>query len=230
MDEFNDLPSFQDDDEPEIWDEFQWEEFMREADKRTEKYSRLFEKYLDHPDRDNIIAKKMGWDHLLDESDDDEEIWDDIPDVDFTEEGEEWKRVTGYEPTEFDSVENLPVYQLAYQFTLDSIDLIENRFENENVSDESIKDFASSVIIPPAKIAGGFAMGFELESLGGNIANCKRGLNAANKMLIALQEMRENQILDRETFQEFYARGKEVRDSLGIYIVELRERFRRGIP
>ena len=227
MTEFNESYSFQDDDEPEIWDEFQWEEFMREADKRTEKYSQLFEKYLDHPDRDNIIAKEMGWDHLLDESEDDDK-WDEFFDVDIIEDGEEWKELTGYEPTEFDSFENLPVHRLAYQYTIDSIDLIENRFENEN--DESLQAFARSVIIPPAKIAGGFGMGFELESLGGNIANCKRGLNASNRMLTALQGLRDKKILDEKTFQDFYSRGKEVRDELGIYIVELRERFRRGIP
>ncbi|MDZ7721030.1 MAG: hypothetical protein U5K72_19575 [Balneolaceae bacterium] len=154
--------------------------------------------------------------------------WDEFLDVNFVEEGEEWKQVTGYEPTEFDSVENLPVYQLAYQFTIDSINLIESRFENKN--DESINAFAQSVIIPAAKIAGGFGMGFELEFIGGNIANCKRGLNAANRVLTALQEMRDKKILDQKTFQNFYSRGKEVRDELGIYIVELRERFRRGIP
>lgn len=228
MNEFNEESAFGDDEEPEIWDEFQWEEFMRETDKRTEKYSQLFQKYLDHPDRDKIIAKEMGWDHLLDESED-EGKWDEfLEDVDFVEEGEEWKQKTGYDPTEFDSFENLPVYQLAYEYTIDAIRLIDEQFENDN--DESIQAFARSVIIPPAKIAGGFGMGFDLESLGGNIANCKRGLNAANRMLTALQKMKEKKILDQETFQDFYSRGKEVRDELGIYIVELRERFRRGIP
>ncbi|MDR9363865.1 MAG: hypothetical protein RI575_00895 [Balneolaceae bacterium] len=227
MSEFNEESSFGNDEEPEIWDEFQWEEFMREADKRTEKYSQLFEKYLDHPDRDNIIAKEMGWDHLLDETEDDDK-WDEFLDVDFIEEGEEWKQSTDFESYEINSLENLPVYQLAYEFSIDCINLIENRFENEN--DESIHLFARSVIIPPAKIAGGFGMGFELESLGGNIANCKRGLNAANRMLKALQQLRNKDLLDRETFQDFYERGKEVRDHLGIYIVELRERFKRRIP
>lgn len=227
MSDFDQEPAFGDNEEPEFWDEFQWEEFMREADKRTEKYSQLFEKYLDHPDRDNIIAKEMGWDHLLDESEDAGK-WDELPDGDILEEGEEWKKGTGYDTTEFGDVENFPVYQLACQFTIDSIDLIESRFEN--VNDDSIHTFSRSVIIPPAKIAGGFGMGFELESLGGNIANCKRGLNAANSMLNALQEMRDRKILDQKTFQDFYSRGKEVRDELGIYIVELRERFRRGIP
>lgn len=213
--------------EPEIWNEFQWEEFMREADKRTEKYSQLLEKYIDHPDCDNIIAKEMGWNHLLDESEDND-FWDEISDINSVEEGEEWKDVTGFETVTFDNFENLPVYQLAYEFSIDCMGLIDNHLEDKN--DESIHLFARSVIIPPAKIAGGFGMGFELESLGGNIANCKRGLHAANRTLIALQELRNKKLLDPETFQDFYSRGKEVRDELGIYIVELRERFKRGIP
>lgn len=227
MSEFNEDSVFDDNEEHEIWDEFQWEEFMREADKRTEKYSKLFEKYLDHPDRDNIIAKEMGWDHLLDESED-EDDWNEFGDINYVEEGEEWKEETGFESTEFNNLENLPVYQLAYEFSIDCINLIEDQFENEN--DESIHSFARSVIIPPAKIAGGFGMGFELESIGGNIANCKRGLHAANRTLTALQELRNKKLLDQETFQGFYNRAKEVRDGLGIYIVELRERFRKGIP
>lgn len=45
----------------EEWDEFRCEELLRESDARGDKYRRLFEKYLDHPDRDRIIAHEMGW-------------------------------------------------------------------------------------------------------------------------------------------------------------------------
>ena len=45
----------------EEWDEFRCEELLRESDARGEKYRRLIEKYLDHPDRERIIAHEMGW-------------------------------------------------------------------------------------------------------------------------------------------------------------------------
>lgn len=45
----------------EEWDEFRCEELLRESDARGEKYRRLLETYLDHPDRDRIIAHEMGW-------------------------------------------------------------------------------------------------------------------------------------------------------------------------
>lgn len=44
--------------------EFEWEQFMRESDKTAERFSKLFETYADHPDRDRIIAREMGWEWL----------------------------------------------------------------------------------------------------------------------------------------------------------------------
>jgi hypothetical protein len=48
----------------EEWDEFRCEELLRESDARGDKYRRLLEKYLDHPDGDRIIAHEMGWDRI----------------------------------------------------------------------------------------------------------------------------------------------------------------------
>ena len=45
----------------EIWDEYTWERFLQKQDSNTEKYFQLFETYIDHPDRDEIIAEEMGW-------------------------------------------------------------------------------------------------------------------------------------------------------------------------
>ncbi len=224
-----------DDDENEIWDEHRWEEFMQEADKRTDKYSELLDKYMDHPDRDKIIAKEMGWDWLAErlEEDETEDFSEEDNWADFfiheIEEGEEWKEAAGYQSLEtfnFDDVENLPVYQQAFEYTISAFELLDTHLKDK--SDESINAFASSVGVPAAKIAGGYGMGFEMDSLGGNIANCKRGLKAANNTLIALQDMRKKGLIDQKIYLDFYERGKEVRDNLGIYIVELREKFRRG--
>jgi hypothetical protein len=49
------------------WDEFDYEKFLRETDARTEKYAELLDKYMDHPDRDRIIAREMGWTELEEE-------------------------------------------------------------------------------------------------------------------------------------------------------------------
>lgn len=231
MSDYNEWPEKSDENEdPQIWDEYKWEEFMQESDKRTEHYILLLEKYKDHPDSKRLIAIEMGWDHISDELDD-EEDWmfpsDDFI-IDDSEEGEKWKQGTIYEdPSGFDEIENFPLYQKAQQFTHDSIDLIQSLLNDSD--DESVNAFAGSVILPPAKIAGGFGFGFDIESLGGNIANNKRGLAAANRMLDSLADLREKKIIGQKTFQDFYSRGKDVRDELAIYIVELREQFRNGI-
>ncbi len=60
------------DDQPErVWDEYQWERFLQQQDRKTEHYMDLLEKYMDHPDRDQIIAREMGWNHLLDGAEED---------------------------------------------------------------------------------------------------------------------------------------------------------------
>jgi len=214
--------------DPEIWDEHRWEEFFRESDKRTDKYSQLLDKYMDHPDRDRLIAEEMGWNHILDEDDYENKEWMNEVFLDELEDGEKWKQLTGFEPTDFDSFENLPLYKKAFEFTIDAMNMIDEHLAD--VDDESVNHFCLAVTIPSAKIAGGFGLGFEMEGLGGNIANCKRGLSAANQMLNALYEMGNKELLDRNIYLEYHNRAKEVRDELAVYIVELRERFRRGFP
>src|SRR5207302_835313 len=72
--------------EPErIWDEYEWERFLQQQDGKTEKYMQLLETYLDDPDRDEIIAREMGWTQLLDAQDWGAEV-DALLDKDGTEE------------------------------------------------------------------------------------------------------------------------------------------------
>lgn len=59
---------FESEDEERVWDEYDWERFLQQQDQKTEKYMELLERYLDDPNRDGIIAREMGWNHLLDEN------------------------------------------------------------------------------------------------------------------------------------------------------------------
>ena len=49
--------------EERVWDEYDWERFLQQQDRKTEKYMELLEKYIDDPNRDQIIAREMGWHH-----------------------------------------------------------------------------------------------------------------------------------------------------------------------
>lgn len=50
------------------WDEFDYENLLRESDARADKYSELLDRYMDHPDRDEIVDRLMGWTGDDDES------------------------------------------------------------------------------------------------------------------------------------------------------------------
>lgn len=52
--------------------EFEWEQELRDADRRAEAYQEAFEKYRDHPEREKMIAAALGWDDDPLEDDPDE--------------------------------------------------------------------------------------------------------------------------------------------------------------
>ena len=57
-------------------DEFEWEQELREADRRAEAYQEAFDRYREHPHRERLIAEAMGW-----EPEEVEEFRDDWQDV-----------------------------------------------------------------------------------------------------------------------------------------------------
>ena len=67
------------------WDEYQWEHFLQQQESKAEKYMQLLEEYLDDPERDEIIAREMGWTQLLDSRDWSADL-NALPEEDLTEE------------------------------------------------------------------------------------------------------------------------------------------------
>ncbi len=55
-------------DSDRAWDEYEWERFLQQQDQKTEKYMELLEKYIDDPNRDEIVAREMGWAPSLDDT------------------------------------------------------------------------------------------------------------------------------------------------------------------
>ena len=93
---------------PEIWDEYQWERFLQQQDRNTEKYFGLLEKYLDHPDRDNIIAKEMGWESFDEERDAE---WDEVAESLCEEEMTLSQQETDCQEGDFEEFARSPIYQ-----------------------------------------------------------------------------------------------------------------------
>src|SRR5262245_45854395 len=103
-----------------VWDEYDWERFLQQQDRKTEKYMELLEKYIDHPERDQIIAREMGWTQLLNE---DGERWAEEVEELFEEEME--ASGNGSADSEEDDDGNSdddyevhPLYQAAFALTV----------------------------------------------------------------------------------------------------------------
>lgn len=65
-----------DEEDEEPLNEFEWEQELREADRRAEAYQEAFDRYRDNPQRERLIAEAMGW-----EPEEVEEFRDDWQDV-----------------------------------------------------------------------------------------------------------------------------------------------------
>src|SRR5207247_6670934 len=100
-----------------MWDEYDWERFLREQDQKTEKYMELLEKYLDDPHRDEIIAREMGWSQFLGAKD-----WEDEVDALTNEDwrSEEENSVNGDEQVAAlnETFEDHALYRAAFGLTI----------------------------------------------------------------------------------------------------------------
>ncbi|PKD42672.1 hypothetical protein [Rhodohalobacter barkolensis] len=169
-----------------------------------------------------------------DEWDDDDFFLDnDFPfdqdeDFDDYDSGEDWKELSeDYTMDEYGSIENLAIYKEARNYAVDVLKWGET-ISPSNQS-KAVHDFVSNTLIISAKLAGGYSFGFDLDVLGGNIAYTKKALFSANEALNNLQKLKKGALLKSELYYEFHNRLFEIRNDIGIYIQELRERFDVGM-
>lgn len=227
----------------EIWDEHRWEDFLREADRRTDLYLRMREAYVrQHPPPpegapeaereawrqalDAHLAARMGWSlgtggGAVEEFDpEDLGLPEDPP-----EEGEDWKSGLAELYPETQDVTELPLWQAADAFgqaVLEWSDTVPERYK-----DDALVEVCANALQVAAKLAAAHGMGYETEVLGGNIAQTKRALAAANRALVALQSLRDAPFLAPRDYRRLYEQGFEVRNAVGLHVQALRERFER---
>ncbi len=162
----------------EVWDEYAWERFLQEQDRNTEKYFGLLEKYMDHPDRDELIATEMGWEDTP-EGQEIEEIADLLcePSAESADE----------EDDSFDEFSRSPIYKdtLRLHRWINSW-LDENEILREN---PDAVELASRSAICGAKLAAALC-GDDTTELGMTIAYLKRALKAANDALAAAERLK----------------------------------------
>lgn len=176
----------------EEWDEFRCEELLRESDARGEKYRRLLEKYLGHPDRDRIIAHEMGWtwiEEALDEraeqgdeatdAEDSLSMEAELPAPDPSRESIDWVRNEDGEIAH-------PIKKRATDMLYALLDEL-RAAGNPEERHPSLADFVGHTMVLNGKLAGalgGLARGWGVDS-GLTIASLKRALEFLHQALAA---------------------------------------------
>jgi hypothetical protein len=215
-----------DDSQPDkVWDEYDWERFLQQQDRKTEKYMELLEKYIDHPDRDQIIAREMGWTHLLNE---DSERWaeeveemfeEEMSDVEGDDEDEEDE-----DSAEGENYEVHPLYQASFALTVWLDQLFDEREDLQN-HPAAVK-LSTQAAICSAKLAAALSDD-DIDEIGMTIAYLKRALKAITSGMEAALQLRKEIPLDEDRYGTLNQRLFQIRDSIIDLMGEYRAEFRR---
>ena len=213
-------------DAPEgAWDEYEWERFLQKQDQRTEKYMDLLEKYLDHPQRDQIIAREMGWSDSSGDQDWSEEVEalmdeglrDENDAPDFTNEGAS---------TVSDSFEDHALYRAAFALTIWMDQLFDDNGSLQN-SPAAVK-LATHSALASAKLAAALSE-HGSEEIGMTIAYLKRALKAITVSMEAAAQLLSDRLIKPAQHAALQQRIFQVRDGIislmGEYRGEWRRRF-----
>ena len=213
-----------DNEEPEkIWDEYDWERFLQQQDRKTERYMELLEKYLDDPNRDQIIAREMGWNHLLDEEG---RTWADDVDTRFTEEmelaGEDEEECA--EEADAESFEMHPLYRASFALTVWIDQLFEEIGDLQN-NPHAVR-LATQSAIASAKLAAALSDD-DVDEIGMTIAYLKRALKAISNAMEAGVHLKQEIKMDRERCATLDHRLFQIRDGIIALMGEYRSEWRR---
>jgi len=203
-----------------VWDEYDWERFLREQDLRTERYLELLEKFADHPERDALIAREMGW---VDLDGDEEGLWEDFEEEDVDEEFRqgEWE---GLEEAA-DQAEVHPLYQASFELTIWLEEALEARGRSA-ASHPAAIELSHQASIMGGKLAAALSDPGSAE-LGMTIAYLKRALRAVNLGLNAYAELRREKVFGRTRDRRLREQLFEVRDAIVSLMGEVRAEWRR---
>jgi hypothetical protein len=208
--------------EPErMWDEYDWERFLQQQDRKTEKYMQLLETYLDDPQRDEIIAREMGWTQLLNEEDWSAEV-DALLDEDAAEE-EDLEMNEAATLTE--TFEEHSLYRAAFALTIWIDQLFDQNALLQN--EPAAVKLATHSALASAKLAAALS-GDDADEIGMTIAYLKRALKAITiSMDAAAQLQKLSELITPAQHAVLQQRLFQVRDGIITLMGEYRSEWRR---
>jgi hypothetical protein len=203
-----------------MWDEYDWERFLQEQDQKTEKYMQLLETYLDDPQRDEIIAREMGWTQLLDAKDWSAEVdalLDEDPGEDDDLEPEQAAKSA-------ETFEEHSLYRAAFALTIWIDQLFDQKplLQNEPAA---IK-LATHSALASAKLAAALS-GDDVDEIGMTIAYLKRALKAITISMDAAAQLLSEKLITRAQHLVLQQRLFQVRDGIITLMGEYRSEWLR---
>ena len=202
------------------WDEYDWERFLQQQDHKTEKYMELLEKYLDDPQRDQIIAQEMGWTQLLDAKDWSTEI-DALLDTESDDEGSCDSDQT---PISSDTFEDHVLYRAAFALTV----WIDRLFDQDSSlqNEPAAVKLATHSALASAKLAAALSDD-DVDEIGMTIAYLKRALKAITMSIDAAAQLLSEELITAEQHTVLQQRLFQVRDGIITLMGEYRGEWRR---
>jgi len=206
-----------------VWDEYDWERFLQQQDQKTEKYMELLEKYLDDPQRDEIIAREMGWSQLPDAKDWGAEV-DALLNQDSVFENEAGLSAEEYESQNAENFEEHSLYQAAFALTIWIDQLFDQHASLQN--DASAVKLATHSALVSAKLAA--ALNDEdVDEIGMTIAYLKRALKAITVSIDAAIQLLSRKRISAAQHSTLQERLFAVRDGIITLMGEYRREWQR---
>ncbi len=181
----------------------------------------LLEKYLDDPQRDQIIAREMGWTQLIDSKD-----WSSEVDAFLDEEG-----IPDEEDLEEDEVTDAPdtfedhsLYRAAFALTI----WIDRLFDQSPAlqNEPGAVKLATHSALASAKLAAALSDD-GVDEIGMTIAYLKRALKAITTSMDAASQLLSERLITGEQHGVLLQRLFQVRDGIITLMGEYRGEWRR---
>ena len=203
-----------------VWDEYDWERFLQQQDQRTEKYMELLEKYIDDPQRDEIIAREMGWSEISNDGD-----WS--AEVDALLE-EDWRvqeeSCADAEEKLSETFQDHVLYRGAFALTVWIDKLFDQNAALQN-EPAAIK-LATHAALASAKLAAALSDD-DVDELGMTIAYLKRALKAITVSLDSAAKLLSQKLIAARQYSVLQQRLFQVRDGIITLMGEYRGEWRR---
>jgi hypothetical protein len=201
-------------------DEFEWELFLRASDRRSTKLGEVLEKYKDHPDRDRLVARAMGWKEI-------EEMLDAQAESSIEEEEEEDLEFDEPDEEEIARAGKPIRHPLVRRIIDRSVEL--SRLTDDQ-RDEDIDEMVASYMVVGPKVAGALTIGDrglgpDLNMSGLVVAKLKRAVGELSHALSAAGRLRESKRQLPFSLEDWITEMLETRQA----ILALMDDFRKKI-